>query len=235
MGRFRYVKAVLDVVSTVVVSVAAAVLIWKLVFAPSSAPPEPGVQAVKETIQASRVTNAQGSGPVAIVEFSDFECPFCGAHARGTFPGIKSKLIDSGQAKYVAMHFPLEQIHPRALKAAEAAECAGRQGRFWEMHERLFSDVKALSPVELSNHAKAIGLEQARFERCLNDSETVKKVRADQAEGMRLGVKGTPAFLLGTVRDDGGIDLVKRISGAASLDVFEAEVAELSSRQSRGR
>jgi protein-disulfide isomerase len=233
MRLFRHAKAVLDVISTLLVIVAASMLIWKVAFNVPSASRQEPIVSVKEVLESARVTNVLGHGHVAIVEFSDFECPFCGGYARDTFPTIKRSLIDSGEVRYIALNFPLTKIHSLAFKAAEAAECAAQQGRFWEMYERLFANVKALVPTELPNHASALRLDEARFNRCLEEGEMRQKVHADRAEGERLRVEGTPAFFVGTVRNDGGLDLVTRINGIASIETFKAQVAELSSRQAR--
>jgi protein-disulfide isomerase len=235
MQFFRRARAIFDIASTLLVTVAAGVLLWRLLYPSSPEPLEAGVTPVDESVAAARLTNVLGDGHVAIVEFADFECPFCGGHARDTFPDIRSRLVKSGQVRYVSLHLPLERIHPLATGAAEAAECAGRQGRYWEMHERLFADAKALAPAGLSNHAREIGLDAERFQRCLDDREALEKVRSDREEGERLGVRGTPAFFIGTVRDDGGLDLVKRINGVAPIETFETQVAELKGRTARRR
>jgi len=151
------------------------------------------------------------------------------------FPAIKRTLIDSGEAEYATLHFPLERLHPRALKAAEAAECAAAQGKYWEMHERLFADPKALEPEEFRSHAKTLNLDADRFRRCIESDETLGRIRAQRTEGMRLGVTGTPSFFLGTVRADGGVDVLRRIAGAASLDVLRAQVAALSPLRAESR
>jgi protein-disulfide isomerase len=131
------------------------------------------------------------------------------------------------------MHFPMERIHSEALKAAEASECAGGQGRFWEMHESLFSDDRGLSPAALMERSAELGLDASRFEQCLNENETLERVRADQAEGRRLGVTGTPAFFIGTVGSDGSINVANRIRGAGSIDLFNDAVASLRSSLDR--
>lgn len=232
MSIFGRAKSALDLLSTVAVTAAAGFLIWSLTggrASPGGAPASPGstVQRITGTrIDATTITNVLGEGRVAIVEFSDFECPFCARYAQDVFPVIRRTLVESGRARYIAFHFPLERIHPRAVKASEAAECAGRQGRFWEMHDLLFADGLALPPDQLADRAEALGVDRARFETCVA-GEALEKVRADQSEGRRLGVTGTPMFFLGIVRDDRSIDLVRRINGLVSAEVFEAEVGEL--------
>jgi protein-disulfide isomerase len=231
MRFFDPVKTVLDVASTLAVIVVAGIVIRTQLFGNSGVARPPAAVPARGTINAALVTHVQGRGRIAIVEFSDFQCPFCGAHARDTLPDIKRNLIDPGTVRYVAMHFPLESIHAEALKAAEAAECAGKQGRFWEMYDRLFAKQTELAPADLIGHAKAMHLDETPFKWCLESGEMVDKARADRAEGRRLGVTVTPSFFLGTMRDDGGIDVVKRINGSTMPETFKSEVEELTQRQ----
>lgn len=220
----------LDVLSSLAVVVIAGLSIWTLYSRSSAARPGPErqVSAVAGLrLGAEKITNVTGAGQVAIVEFSDFQCPFCVKHASETLPAIKRTFVESGGVRYVALHYPLESIHPLALQASEASECAGRQGRFWEMHERLFADPSTLTRERFLRDAETLGLDSARFTRCLESHETLDKIRTDQAEGKRLGVTGTPAFFIGTVHPDGGIELVTRIRGAARVDVFAEQIAAL--------
>jgi protein-disulfide isomerase len=236
MSLVARVKSALDIVSTIAMILAAGILIWQLLIKqPAASAPSYRLEDVKGLqIDAAHITNTSGNGRIAIVEFSDFQCPFCGKHARETLPTIKRRLVKSGTIRYVALHYPLEATHPLALRASEAAECAGRQGHFWEMHERLFADAKAaLANVDLLRHARLSRLNRARFEECLERDETLGKVHGDQAEGRRLRVTGTPTFFIGTVRSDGGIDLVTRIRGAAPVEIFSRQVAELQSQSRR--
>src|SRR3990172_7564235 len=99
-------------------------------------------------------------------------------------------------------NFPLESIHPYALKAGEAAECASEQGKYWEMHDRLFANQQTLSELDLLKHARAIGVEHNRFAECLKGATTAR-IREDVAEGRRLGVQSTPTFFLGEVQANG--------------------------------
>src|SRR6185436_20936742 len=84
---------------------------------------------------AGAATKGRASAPLVMLEFSDFECPFCGRYSRETYPQVQREYVDTGKVRYVFRHTPIERIHPQAMKAAEAAECAGTQGKFWEMHD----------------------------------------------------------------------------------------------------
>src|SRR5207247_8778213 len=99
---------------------------------------------------------------VAVIEYSDFQCPFCGRYAKESFPQITSDYVDTGKVKYVFHDLPLD-FHKYAFKAAEAAHCAGEQGKFWEMHGLLFQNQAALAPEQLGGYAKDLGRRQAAF------------------------------------------------------------------------
>jgi len=228
-------KSALDMISSVAVIGAVAILSWVLFFKQPvrSAAQEPTVVPLSGLhLDAARLTNVTGRGSIVIVEFSDFQCPFCAKYAQETLPLVKRDLIEKGRVKYAALQYPLENIHPLALEASEASECAARHGRFWEMHDQLFRNPTSLDHTSLMTQARAIGVDATTFEGCLTSHDTLAKIRADQAEGKRLGVEGTPSFLIGLVRVDGGIDLRKRIGGAVPFEVFVKEVGELESQSS---
>ncbi|HET9193960.1 MAG TPA: DsbA family protein [Vicinamibacterales bacterium] len=223
------IKNALDVVSSVALIVVCGAFLWTLFFKDSPAARAGGapMEAVEGLrLDAANITNVIGTGRVAIVEFSDFQCPFCIKHANEVLPRLKEALIATGDVRYVALHFPIEEIHPAALKAGEAAECGGKQNRFWEMREKLFAHPGRLGPDDFLNYANVLSLDEGAFLECLEGHQTLEKVRQDREEGRRLGVTGTPAFFIGTLEPDGGIRLVKRIRGTVSADVLIAQVAK---------
>ena len=132
---------------------------------------------------------------VTIIEFSDYECPFCGKHFKETYPQIVKEYVDTGKVKLVFRDFPLS-FHASAQKAAEAAECAGEQNKYWQMHDKLFSNQQALDVDSLKIYAKDIGLNTATFNACLDDGKMVDEVAKDFADGQSYGVTGTPAFFI---------------------------------------
>ncbi len=138
--------------------------------------------------------------PVTLVEYGDFECPYCGmAH-----PIVKKVRRELGnQLRFVFRHFPLAEAHPHARIAAQAAEAAGAQGKFWEMHDTLFENQQALDVEDLVGYAKALGLDTTRFARDLEAGTYLKRVRDDFRSGVRSGVNGTPTFFVNGVRYDG--------------------------------
>ena len=130
---------------------------------------------------------------VTIVEFSDFECPFC-VRVQPTLERVLQEY--AGRLRLVYRHFPLTSIHPRAWKAAEASLCAGEQDRFWEMHDLMFAEQHAVSVPDLKDKARRLGLSGAEFDGCLDSGRHYEAVRSDILAGTAAGVSGTPAFLV---------------------------------------
>ena len=141
--------------------------------------------------------------PLTLVEYSDFECPFC-AKATDLGPTLRRRFGD--ELRYVVRHLPLVDIHPHSQVAAEAAEAAGAQGRFWEMHDRLFAHQDALEPADLLAHAEALGLDLDRFADDLELGVHAERVREDVASAEASGVTGTPTFFVGGRRVRGAYD-----------------------------
>lgn len=143
-------------------------------------------------------------------------------------PQIERDYIATGKIRYYFLDFPLESIHPQAFKAAEAAHCAAEQGRFWEMHARLFANQSALSSDHLIAHAQALALDLPRFTACLESSKYAEKIRSDVREGQKLGVTGTPMFLLGYVEAGGTrVKGVRWIRGAQPFPAFREALEAL--------
>lgn len=139
--------------------------------------------------------------PVVIVEFSDFQCPFCARFELQTLPQLKADYIDTGQVRLVFRDFPLIQLHPNAELAAEAAACAQEQGAFWPMHDMLFRQQAEWAPgsgvdKRFGQYAQALGLKTEQFAECLNKNRYSQAIRQDLQEGLKLGVQGTPTFFI---------------------------------------
>ncbi len=145
-------------------------------------------------------------------------------------PQIEKEYIDTGKLKHVFMDFPLP-MHAQAAKAAEAANCAGEQAKFWELHDRLFANQNALKPEALLKHAEALGLDVAKFKECLDSGKYAEGIKKQMAEGQKAGISGTPAFLLGFIEPDGKVKAVKKISGAVPYANFKATIDELLSKK----
>ena len=172
-------------------------------------------------------SRGSASAPVIMVEFSDYECPFCGRFVRDAYPSIDREFIQTGKVRHVFRAFPLESIHKNAFKAHEAAMCAGDQGKYWEMHDRLFANPKALALDDLVGHARAAGLEMTRFNTCLSSGTKTARVRQDVDAGAKMGVQGTPLFLIGKPGPNGDVMVLKGISGAQPFSVFKQAIEEV--------
>lgn len=166
---------------------------------------------------------------LTLVEFSDFQCPFCGRHFAQTESQLLKEYVDTGKLRIVFMDFPLESIHPAAFKAAETARCAGEQGKFWEMHDELFRTQNP--PADFSNwaaHAQKLGLRMPEFQSCLASGKQADAVRRDLAQGQGAAVTGTPAFFLAvTDPTSSRVNPVRMISGAQPYTAFKAQIDAL--------
>jgi protein-disulfide isomerase len=148
----------------------------------------------------------QGSpdAPIVLVEFGDFECPHC----KAAYPVVKTIQAELGdQLCFVFRNFPLVEIHPHALLAAEASEAAGAQGRFWQMHDMLFENAPDLTFEDILTYAEDIGLNLPQFIQDLRSERYLPQVEEDIESGMHSGVQGTPTFFINGVRHEGGYDL----------------------------
>lgn len=152
--------------------------------------------------------------PVTIVEFSDFQCPYCATFHEEMFPALRTLWGD--QVRWVFVNRYYTAAHPQAENAAVAAECAAQQGSFWEFADRVFADQQNLSPGMLEDVAEEVGLDMDAFEACYDDRVPMNELRADMAEGDRLGVEGTPSFFVNG----------KKIVGAQPVDVFNREISQ---------
>ncbi len=164
----------------------------------------------------------KASAPITVIEFTDFQCPFCSRHFTQTFGQIKKDYIDTGKVKYVSRDFPLG-FHPNAQKAAETAECSKEQGKYWEMHDKLFEKQEEWSNLATADAAKkfkeyaaGLGLSAGPFAGCLDDGKTAAEVKKDAADGSASGIDGTPGFWI--LGPDGKN---QKISGAYPYDTFK--------------
>lgn len=179
--------------------------------------PEPSK--VKVNIDGAPVKGKKDA-PVTVVEYTDYECPFCGRAFQQTYPLIKSEYIDTGKVKYVVKDFPLS-FHPNAQKAAEAAHCVREQKKddgYFEMHDKIFENQQGLSVENYKKWARELGVNGAQFDSCLDSGKMATTVRKGFQEGQNDGVQGTPAFFING----------KLISGAQPYPAFKQAIdAEL--------
>jgi protein-disulfide isomerase len=158
---------------------------------------------------------------ITVIEFTDYQCPFCSRHFEQTYSQIKQNYIDTGKVRYVSRDFPLG-FHPFAQKAAEASECADDQGKFWEMHDKLFSTQAIWSAgadaiPTFKQYAADLGLNTGDFDSCLDNGTHAQEVKDDMADGSASGIDGTPGFWI--LGPDGNN---QKISGAYPYETFSA-------------
>jgi len=158
-----------------------------------SAPSAPNVD--MEALADDDAFKGDEDAPVTIVEWSDFECPFCGRFYSQTLSQIEETYINTGKVKLVYRDFPLG-FHQNAQKAAEAAECADDQGKFWEMHDMLFESGVSGGVAGFKQHAADLGLNTATFDNCLDSGEKAEEVQKDMRDGSNAGIRGTPGFII---------------------------------------
>ena len=164
--------------------------------------------------------------PITIVEFSDFQCPFCSRFFQQTLPAIEDNYINTGKVKFVYRDLPLDSLHPNARPSAIAAECAGEQGWFWAYHDILFENQAQwarLASEDLENslkqYAQDLSLDVPSFETCLSSDKIADEVNKDALEARSYGISGTPTFFIGTEKD-GFIKLV----GAQPYSSFQRAI-----------
>jgi protein-disulfide isomerase len=161
----------------------------------------------QQVAAAGRPARGPENAPVEIIEFSDFQCPYC----LRAEPAVRQVLSTYGdKVRLVYRHFPLSN-HPNARPAAEAAACAAEQGKFWEYHDRLFANPTKLSPTDFKDDAAGLGLDAARFDSCVADRKYTKDIEADMKAGEEAGVNGTPAFFING----------RLLSGAQPFEAFK--------------
>lgn len=184
--------------------------------------PQPPVPPTALTTQKEDFRGNSGAA-VAIVEYADFECPFCGQYEREVYPQLAKDYIDTGKVKYFYRDLPLP-MHPHAMVAARAARCAGAQGKFWEMHDSLFAKQNLLRDVDMPARAQEVGLDTAKFSECLSSDRYTEDINKSAAEAQRMGVEGTPTFFVGQVNPNGELTNLKMIVGSRSYDAFKSVI-----------
>jgi protein-disulfide isomerase len=172
----------------------------------------PLIQRAQLSVKGAPFKGAE-KAPVTVVKFEDFECPFCKT-VQPTLAELLKKY--DGKVRLVHKDLPLQEIHPRAQLAAEAARCAADQDKFWQYHDTLYGNAPKLGAAELKAYAKDVGLDMAPFEQCLGSGKYKAAVQKDHAEAAQLGLTGTPAFFING----------RELSGAQPLEAFAAIVDE---------
>jgi len=172
------------------------------------------------------------NAPLTLIEFSDFQCPFCRLFWRDTLPQITKEYIDTGKLKFVYRDFPLSS-HPAAEPSAQAAECADDQGKFLAMHDKIFQEqakqgqgTVQFTSQDIKTWASQIGLNTLKFNQCLDSGKYADEVEKDLADGSAAGIEGTPGFFIGK-SDSSGVINGTLISGAQPFSAFKAVIDQI--------
>ena len=166
-------------------------------------------------------TMGAADAPVTVVEFADYQCPYCLRFTRTTFPQLKQKYIDTGQVRWVALNLPLP-FHKDARKAAQAAHCAGEQDKFWEMREILFNNPQKLNVENLPAHAASLSLDMDAFNSCLQSERHFAEIDQDAKDANAARLTGTPSFIIGKSASEEINGQV--VIGAQPMKVFDAAI-----------
>jgi len=162
---------------------------------------------------------------VALVEYSDFQCPYCAKFVKETFPALERDYIATGKVLLAFRNLPLPSLHPNAIRAAAVAKCAGRQSKFWQMDDLLFADQRSLDEAGFKRRAHELGLDETAFSQCLA-SGPIDQIRIDASQATALGISGTPAFLVGELQRE-GVRVTAVLSGAKDVAEFKLVIDKL--------
>lgn len=163
--------------------------------------------------------------PVTLVEFSDFQCPYCARFFHDVLPALERDLIASGKLRFVYRHYPLP-VHAQARVAAQAANCAQRQGKFWEMHDWLFANQAALDGPAFARAGRDLGLDVVAYDACRESPEVKAEVEQDVRDAVKAGVRGTPAFVIGRSQPSGTVTGEVAV-GVHSIEAIREQVEAL--------
>src|SRR5262249_21007862 len=162
--------------------------------------------------------------PITIVEYTDYQCPFCQRFHLSAYPEIKKQYVDTGKVRFFSKDLPLD-FHPNALRAAQAARCAGEQGKFWEIRDTMGANPDKLDMGHIMGFAADLKLDTQKFQECVNSDRYKEKVQADVAEAMRVGANGTPAFVVGKSTGN-GVD-GELVVGAMPFAMFDEKIKQV--------
>ena len=170
-------------------------------------------------------TKGNAAAKVTIVEVSDYHCPFCRRQTLQTMPQLMADYVNSGKVKYVFVDYPIAQLHPDAFKSHEAANCAGDQGKYWQMHDILFTNSPAKEAAQLTEEAKMVGLDAAKFSACLSGGRHAPAITSSIARMQQLGVEGTPLTLIGLTPAPGSpMKVLSSVYGAKPYAEFKTAI-----------
>lgn len=180
-----------------------------------------------DPVEADVRTRGQANAPLTLIEYSDFTCGYCLKFFKETWPRIQARYVDTGKVRFLYRDYPRADQGP-GLDAATAARCAGAQGKYWAMHDRLFAEGGRLNKGVYLGHAGAIGLDQSAFEQCVKEGRYTKSIFEDRQEANRWGFHGTPGFILiRTHSEPTDKEPAVAIPGAFPFEMFAEEIDRL--------
>lgn len=168
----------------------------------------------------------RSDAPVVMVEYTDYQCPFCNRFSTMTFPELKKNYIDTGTLRFISRDYPLE-FHQHALKAAQAARCAGEQEKYWQLKDALMANSARLTPDLITSLARDAALDMGKFQACLDSGRYLAEIRDGIAVANAVGINGTPSFVIGKV--SGGYLDGYLVVGAQPKAVFDNLIQEIRS------
>jgi len=178
-------------------------------------------------IDVSKVTfKRQATPAVVLLEFTDYECPFCARYAGEAYRQIQKAFVDRGLVAYGLFNHPLESIHKGARRASEAVECAGLQGKFWELHDVLFQRQPRFEREHLVAYASELEMDTGQFERCIDNGEMASRVAQHLEVARSAGVASTPSFLIGVFDSPSQVRILYRLRGALKFVEFEKALTQ---------
>lgn len=189
---------------------------------------EPSGPNVPATLSVAGETfRGEAKAQLAIIEYADFECPFCRRFHKETYPQIGAAYVETGKLKYFYRDLPLP-FHQQAMPAARAARCAAEQGKFWQMHDSLFAEEGALSTQQIASQAQSLGMDAAKLDECMASDRFNDSIQRSVVEAAKMRINGTPTFLIGTLSADGDIVSIKgTVIGAQPFEAFKDAIDPL--------
>jgi protein-disulfide isomerase len=228
-------KASLDILATVALISTCGVILWAILAPRAEAEttdtkPEPSTKRRPEVAIPTEAISLQGAvtigsptAKIGIMEFSEFQCPFCSKFSLETMPEIRRRYIETGLVRLAFRNLPLERIHRYAFGAGELAQCSDEQGRFWEVHDAFFKRPAAGSAEEFRARALGTGVNVLELDRCIKAGRAAQKMRDDLKLAASLSLTGTPAFLIGTL-DGSNLRVLHAIVGARPVTDFKQAI-----------
>jgi protein-disulfide isomerase len=190
-------------------------------------PSQPALKPPQTMGVADEPYKGEPAARLAIIEYADFQCPFCRRFEHDIYPQIRDSYINTGKLKYFHRDMPLP-FHQGAMPAARAAHCASEQGKFWEMHDSLLGDTASLSAADIDERAGKLGLNVAELDKCISSDRFADIIQRGVTEANEMQVSGTPTFIIGTLDAQGKVMSVKKtVVGASPFEAFKAALDPL--------